>query len=147
MLGVAMFSLVVLRSVVNGKSGDPASAASTSASSLALHADESVTQRIARPRQKLTQIAPSFAEAWHRRATLATQKDDYDDALTSLRQTLALQPKNFAALAELGSILEEYNDKPHALEAYRKAKALDPFIDGMDDRIRDLTKTVEGQGI
>jgi hypothetical protein len=97
--------------------------------------------------QKLTQIAPSFAEAWHRRATLATQKDDYDDALTSLRQTLALQPKNFAALAELGSILEEYNDKPHALEAYRKAKALDRFIDGMDDRIRDLTKAVEGQGI
>ena len=97
--------------------------------------------------QNLTQIAPSFAEAWHRRATLATQKDDYDDALTSLRQTLALQPKNFAALAELGSILEEYNDKPHALEAYRQAKALDPFIDGMDDRIRDLAKTVEGQGI
>jgi flagellar M-ring protein FliF len=40
MLGVAMFSLLVLRSVVNGKSGDPASAASASGSSLALHADE-----------------------------------------------------------------------------------------------------------
>jgi len=97
--------------------------------------------------QKLTVIAPGFAEAWHRRATLATQKDDYDDALNSLRHTLALQPKNFAALAELGEILEEYNDKPHALDAYRQAKAIDPFIDGLTDRIRDLTKTVEGQGI
>ena len=97
--------------------------------------------------QKLTDIAPNFAEAWHRRATLATQKDDYEDALASLRHALALQPKNFAALAELGEILEEYNDKPHALEAYRQAKALDPFLDGLTDRIRDLTKAVEGQGI
>lgn len=97
--------------------------------------------------QKLTTIAPNFAEAWHRRATLAAQKDDYEDALTSLRHTLALQPKNFAALAELGSILEEYNDKPHALDAYKQAKALHPFLDGVEDRIRDLSKTVEGQGI
>ncbi len=97
--------------------------------------------------QKLTDIAPNFAEAWHRRATLATHKDDYEDALSSLRRTLSLQPKNFEALAELGEILEEYNDKPHALDAYRQAKAIDPFIDGIDDRIRDLTKAVEGQGI
>jgi len=97
--------------------------------------------------QKLTDIAPNFAEAWHRRATLATHKDDYEDALSSLRHTLALQPKNFEALAELGEILEEYNDKPHALEAYRQAKTLDPFIDGIADRIRELSKAVEGQGI
>jgi len=97
--------------------------------------------------QKLTDIAPNFAEAWHRRATLAAQKDDYEDALTSLRRTLALQPKNFTALAELGIILEEYNDKPHALDAYRQAKVIDPFLDGLADRIRDLTKAVEGQGI
>jgi hypothetical protein len=97
--------------------------------------------------QKLTDIAPNFAEAWHRRATLATHKDDYEDALASLRHTLALQPKNFEALSELGEILEEYNDKPHALEAYRQAKALDPFIEGIADRVRELTKAVEGQGI
>jgi len=97
--------------------------------------------------QKLTTIAPNFAEAWHRRATLATQKDDYEDAISSLRRTLALQPKNFVALAELGSMLEEYNDKPHALDAYRQAKAIDPHIEGIDDRIKELTKAVEGQGI
>jgi hypothetical protein len=97
--------------------------------------------------QKLTDIAPNFAEAWHRRATLASHSDDYEDALSSLRHALALQPKNFEALAELGEILEDYNDKPHALEAYRQAKAIDPFIDGISDRIRDLSKAVEGQGI
>jgi tetratricopeptide (TPR) repeat protein len=96
---------------------------------------------------KLTAIAPDFAEAWHHRARLASEKDDYDDALLSLRHVLSLQPKQFNALAELGEILEEFNDKPHALEAYRQAKALDPFIDGIDDRITTLSKSVEGQGI
>ena len=97
--------------------------------------------------QKLTEIAPDFSEAWHRRATLASQKDDYQDALVSLLRALALRPKHFMALAELGEILEEFNDKMHALESYRQAKALDPNIEGLDDRIRALTKSVEGQGI
>ena len=97
--------------------------------------------------QKLTEIAPDFAEGWHRRATLAAAKDDFTDAIDSLRRVLALQPKHFIALAELGQILEEFDDKTRALEAYRKAKELDPFIDGLEDRIRQLSKEVEGQGI
>ena len=96
---------------------------------------------------KLTDIAPNFAEGWHRRATLAAEKDDYRDAIDALRRVLALQPKHFIAMAELGQILEEFDDKSHALEAYRQAKTLDPFIDGLEDRIRQLTKDVEGQGI
>jgi len=96
---------------------------------------------------KLTEIAPDFAEGWHRRATLAAEKDDFPDAIEALRKVLALQPKHFIAMAELGQILEEFDDKTRALEAYRKAKELDPFIDGLDDRIRQLSKEVEGQGI
>ena len=96
---------------------------------------------------KLTTLAPKFAEAWHRRATLSARKDDYQDAIASMRQALTLQPKHFGVLAELGGMLEEFEDKTHALEAYRQAKALDPFIEGIDDRIRQLTKDVEGQGI
>ena len=68
-------------------------------------------------------------------------------AIDSLRRVLALQPKHFIAMAELGQILEEFDDKNRALDAYRKAKELDPFIDGLDDRIRQLSKEVEGQGI
>jgi flagellar M-ring protein FliF len=41
MLGVAMFSLLVLRSVVNGKPSEPASPASAPASSLTLQTEES----------------------------------------------------------------------------------------------------------
>src|SRR6185295_17477529 len=59
---------------------------------------------------KLTDIAPNFAEGWHRRATLSAEKDDYQDAINALRRVLALQPKHFVAMAELGQILEEFDD-------------------------------------
>jgi tetratricopeptide (TPR) repeat protein len=111
----------------------------------AIHARDNDTARAIV--EKLTEIAPDFAEGWHRRATLAAQKEDFPDAIESLRRVLALQPKHFIALAELGQILEEFDDKQRALDAYRKAKALDPFIEGLDDRIRELSKEVEGQGI
>src|SRR6266446_5801204 len=58
--------------------------------------------------QKLTDSAPDFAEAWHRRATLASEKEDFADAVDSLRHVLALQPKHFIALAELAEILEQF---------------------------------------
>jgi tetratricopeptide (TPR) repeat protein len=111
----------------------------------AIEAHDSETARTIA--EKLTEIAPDFAEGWHRRATLAAEKDDFQDAIDSLRRVLALQPKHFIAMAELGQILEEFDDKQRALEAYRKAKELDPFIDGLEDRIRQLSKEVEGQGI
>jgi tetratricopeptide (TPR) repeat protein len=96
---------------------------------------------------KLTGIEPQFAEAWHRRATLAIEKEDFPDAIDSLRHVLKLQPKHFIAMAELAEVLEQFGDKAQALKAYRQAKSLDPFIEGLDDRIRALTKEVEGQEI
>jgi hypothetical protein len=111
----------------------------------AIHARDSDTAR--QIAQKLTEIAPEFAEGWHRRATLAAEKDDFQDAIDSLQRVLTLQPKHFIALAELGQILEEFDDKGRALDAYRRAKEIDPFIEGLEDRIRQLSKEVEGQGI
>jgi hypothetical protein len=58
-----------------------------------------------------------------------------------------LQPRHFVALASLGAILEEFDNKPQALAAYRKALALNPYLDGIPDRIRALSREVEGQGI
>jgi hypothetical protein len=50
-------------------------------------------------------------------------------------------------MAELGSILEEFGDNERALAAYREALAINPFIEGLDERVRELTRSVEGQGI
>ena len=97
--------------------------------------------------EKLTELAPKFAEGWYQRAAIAARNDNFEDAVASLRQVLALQPKHFVALAELGTILEDFGDKQRALEAYRRAQALNPHIEGIEDRIRELSREVEGQGI
>jgi len=96
---------------------------------------------------KLTEAQPGFAEAWHLRAGISAAKQDFHDAMLSLQRTLVLQPRHFGALAELGGILEEFGDKEHALAAYRKAIALDPYLEDVPDRIRALSRDLEGQGI
>ena len=96
---------------------------------------------------KLTELSPTFAEGWHMRAAVSVQKEDFEAAVTSLRQVLALQPKHFVALAELGGILQDFGDKEHALAAFRQAHEINPFIEGVEERIRELTRAVEGQGI
>ena len=96
---------------------------------------------------KLTELSPTFAEGWHMRAAVAVQKEDFEAAVTALRQVLALQPKHFVALAELGGILQDFGDEEHALAAFRQAHEINPFIDGVEERIRELTRAVEGQGI
>jgi tetratricopeptide (TPR) repeat protein len=96
---------------------------------------------------ELTELAPDFAEGWHRHAIIKLRQENFEEAMTSLRHTLSLQPKHFFAMAELGSILEEFGDTENALAAYREAIALNPFIDGLGARVRELTRNVEGQGI
>jgi tetratricopeptide (TPR) repeat protein len=96
---------------------------------------------------ELTDLAPDFAEGWHRHAIIKLRQENFEEAMTSLRHTLSLQPKHFFAMAELGSILDEFGDTENALAAYREAIALNPFIDGLGARVRELTRNVEGQGI
>ncbi len=75
------------------------------------------------------------------------RQENFEEAMASLRHTLALEPKHFIAMAELGSILEEFGDEERALAAYREALAVNPFIEGLEERVRELTRSVEGQGI
>jgi tetratricopeptide (TPR) repeat protein len=96
---------------------------------------------------EVTELAPEFAEGWHQHAVISMRRENFEDAMTSLQQVLALNPKHFIAIAELGSILEEFGDNERALSAYREALALNPHIEGLDERVRDLARSVEGQGI
>jgi len=95
----------------------------------------------------ITRIAPNFAEGWHRLAALQSQAKDDRGAMLSLQKTLALNPRHFAAYAELAGFLEDYGDKPGALKLYRKALALDPKLENVDKIVKGLTRDVEGEGI
>jgi tetratricopeptide (TPR) repeat protein len=50
-------------------------------------------------------------------------------------------------MAGLGVILEDLGDRKGALEAYRRALALNPWLTNGKERIEPLELEVEGRGI
>lgn len=95
----------------------------------------------------VTAIAPSYAEGWHQRARLEALAGNDRAAMLFLQRTLTLNPRQFEAYAELGSLLRAYGDPKGALAMYRKAAALDPNYDHIRSDLRALVRKVEGQSI
>lgn len=95
----------------------------------------------------VTRIAPGYAEGWHVKAAMESAANDDTDALISLQKTVQLNPKNFAALVDLGEMLEDYGDKKAALGLYRRALDLDPQLEEAQRKVKELTVSVEGRDI
>jgi tetratricopeptide (TPR) repeat protein len=95
----------------------------------------------------IIEIQPQYVEAWNRRATIFFLKKDFSDSLADIEHVLAKEPRHFGALAGLGTILEEVGDDKHALEAYRKALAVHPYLKGVAEHIKALADKVEGRDI
>jgi tetratricopeptide (TPR) repeat protein len=95
----------------------------------------------------VTGLNPRYAEGWHVRALLQAEAGDDEGAMVSLQKAVNLNPRHFAARAELGDKLEEYGDKAGALKMFRAVLALDPQYDGLSKRVEALAREVEGQGI
>jgi tetratricopeptide (TPR) repeat protein len=92
-------------------------------------------------------IAPNYAEGWHRRGLLLSGAGDDEGAMLSLQKAIALNPRQFQAMEQLGEMLEDYGDKQGALKMFRHALALDPQYEGLQRHIDALSRAVEGQGI
>jgi tetratricopeptide (TPR) repeat protein len=92
-------------------------------------------------------LKPDYVEAWNRRATVYYLKQDYGHSVADIAQVLAREPRHFGALSGLGMILQEIGDDKDALEAYRKALAVDPHLDNVPDVVKTLTEKVEGRDI
>ena len=95
----------------------------------------------------VTDIASNYAEGWHRRALLQAAAGDDEGAMVSLQKAIALNPRQFEAMQQLGEMLETYGDKKGALKMYRRAQVLDPQFEGLQRHIDALSRAVEGQGI
>jgi tetratricopeptide (TPR) repeat protein len=97
--------------------------------------------------EAVTDVAPTYAEGWHSRATVQRATGDDSGAIVSLERVILLNPRHFAALFELGGMMEDYGNKAVALKLYRKALEIDPQLDGARRHVDALTRDVEGQGI
>ncbi|TCU73609.1 tetratricopeptide repeat protein [Bradyrhizobium sp. R2.2-H] len=92
-------------------------------------------------------LRPDYIEAWNRRATLYYMQNDYGRALADVQQVLIREPRHFGALAGLGMIMQEIGDEKRALDAYRKALAVNPHLEKIPDQVKALTEKVEGRDI
>ena len=89
--------------------------------------------------------APDYNEAYIARASAYYAGNDIGPALDDLSHALAADPRNFDALTMLGMLLEEVERPEKALEAYRAAQAVHPWLVDVNDAIDRLSKTLEGQ--
>ncbi|MDX3971726.1 MAG: tetratricopeptide repeat protein [Bradyrhizobium sp.] len=92
-------------------------------------------------------LRPDYIEAWNRRATLYYMQNDYRRSLADIQQVLIREPRHFGALAGLGMIMQEVGDERRALDAYRKALAVNPHLEKIPDQVKALTEKVEGRDI
>jgi tetratricopeptide (TPR) repeat protein len=92
-------------------------------------------------------LRPDYVEAWNRRATLYYLQNDYARSLADIQQVLAREPRHFAALAGLGMIMQDLGDDKRALEAFRKALAINPHLEKVPELVKQLTEKVEGRDI
>jgi tetratricopeptide (TPR) repeat protein len=92
-------------------------------------------------------LRPDYIEAWNRRATLYYLQDDYGRSLADIEQVLTREPRHFGALAGLGMIMQELGDEKRALDAFRKALAVNPHLEKVPELVRTLTEKVEGRDI
>jgi tetratricopeptide (TPR) repeat protein len=93
------------------------------------------------------ELRPGYIEAWNRRATIHFQNKEYGASLADIRQVLAREPRHFGALSGLGIIMQEFGEEKLALDAFRKALAVNPHLQKIPDFVKTLTEKVEGRDI
>ena len=95
----------------------------------------------------MLKLHPDYIEGWSRRATLYYMQNDYQHSLEDIEQVLIREPRHFGALAGLGMIMQELGDDRRALDAFRKALAINPHLENVPDLVKTLTEKVEGRDI
>jgi len=92
-------------------------------------------------------LTPSYAGAWYRRSILRYDGDDRAGAIADIQETLRREPRHFGALAGLGLIYEDMGQEKAALEAYRRALEIHPFLDTAKQGVSRLEPKVDGQDL
>jgi tetratricopeptide (TPR) repeat protein len=87
-------------------------------------------------------IAPEEAEGWYLRARVHYLQSKYDLALADLRRALNRDPRHYRALADLGLVFEALGTKKEALEAYRKALQVNPFLEDARQAVEFLSREI-----
>jgi len=92
-------------------------------------------------------IAPDEAEAWYLRAKVHYLQREYELALADLRRALNRDAQHYRALEDLGLVFEALGIKKEALEAYRKALQVNPFLEDANEAVQFLSREVGARNL
>jgi len=90
---------------------------------------------------------PAFAEAWNKRATVRFFRGDDAGSANDILQVVKLEPRHFGALSGLGMIKVRAGDLQGALQAYRAAQRINPFLPNIEMIIDKLEQKLNGRAL
>jgi tetratricopeptide (TPR) repeat protein len=96
---------------------------------------------------RLVAIAPDWAEAWNKRATVRYMNGDQSGSMADIAQTIQREPRHFGALSGMGMILEQRGFNAGALRAYRRVLEIAPEMATAKTAVERLEAAERGQGL
>lgn len=92
---------------------------------------------------KVIEMDPSFAEGYNQRAIAYFMLEDWDNSLTDCIQTIAFNPHHFGAYSGMGHIYLRLGKIDEAVDAYRKALAINPNLISIAETLIRLGRVSE----
>jgi tetratricopeptide (TPR) repeat protein len=91
----------------------------------------------------IIEIEPEFAEAWNKRATAYYMMEKFALSTADVAETIRLEPRHFGALSGQGLIYLKTNRRQAAVEWFKKALKVNPFMDNIRSSIEQLEQELK----
>ena len=92
----------------------------------------------------LTDHAPDFAEGWRMRARAFQEAGLYGPAVADLERALALEPRHYNAIADLGDIMVKTGLPELAARAFEQVLAIHPHHEDAGEALEHAKSRIEG---
>ena len=96
---------------------------------------------------RLVELAPGFAEAWNKRATIHWLLQDYAASEADITRTLALEPFHFGALSGLGLVYMGQQKFEQARNALHNALEVNPNMPAVKQNLDAINGYLRGNSI
>ena len=94
---------------------------------------------------RIVVMMPDYVEGWNKRATVHFLLDDYERALADIEQVLLREPRHFGAMSGLGIIFRDIGETDRAIEVFRTALELDPYLENVREALDKIESERESE--
>jgi tetratricopeptide (TPR) repeat protein len=108
--------------------------------------DDSDAETVLAGYDALIRQAPLFAEVWNQRAIVWFTLGEYGKAAKDCERVLKLNPQHFGAAGGLAQCYLKQRKLRAALRAYRRSFRINPNLDGVQQAIQSLERTLGEEG-